>query len=178
MRKRLCAVLVVLGAVGAAVATTAPAEAQTPPPMVAFWTRNRSVSFTSSFRNCPDIRYNTPSSVQVPRGETRVHHQAWFNCWQGSQEIVGDLYTHAMYRSDGRVEAQYELRVRVNWGGGTVWCGSIWASREGMWVNDHFTMFWYTPLASASRGQMINLDCQHQGTVGAYFRLDEGRGTF
>jgi hypothetical protein len=182
MTKRVCALLLVFTAFGAVVGTTAPAEAQTPPAQVAFWTRNRSVSFTSNFVHCYDWQYNTGTRVLVPRGSSTVAQDSWYVCrnLQTGQEIVADLFVHAGYRSDGWTSRQYELRVRVNWGGGTVHCGSIWGTTWlARYVNSGFTMFWSQAMVtSTTDGSWRYLNCQHMGNVGMYFRVEEGLGTW
>lgn len=173
--------LIVLGALGTMVGTTAPAEAQTPPAQVAFWTRNRSVSFTSNNVFCNDWRYDTASRVLVPRGGSTSWHDSTFTCrnLQTGWEIVADLHPHASYRADnGLASVQYELRVRVNWGGGTVWCGSAWTPSHGRHFNEGFTMFWNGTSESSTDFSYIWLDCQHQGNVGVYFRAERGFGTW
>jgi hypothetical protein len=181
LKKKACALLFVFTAFGGVVGTVAPAEAQTPLTQVAFWTRNRSVSFTSNNVYCNNWRYDTASRFMVQRGTSVRQPDSWFVCKNLTTgwEIVGDLFVHASYSANGWAQSRYELNVRVNWGGGTVWCGpSAWSQWQGTWADQHFTMFWSAGATSSTDGSWTWVNCQHQGNVGVYFRADRGFGTF
>lgn len=186
MRKRVCAVLVVLGALGTMVGTTtAPADAQALQG-VRWGQRYRSVSFQVPGGACYDVRYDPATWVDVPYGQYREPHQVTFTCGDiptNGKVFVGELYTHAEVGFNFWAWAEYRLEVRVDTRSGSTYCGRVTA---WSWLNDYFegheTFVWSQAAATSANGApgegYVRLNCGSHGNINVRLKVEEGRGTF
>ena len=194
MKKRVCALLVVLGALGTVVGSATPVDAQTGPQGVVFGERYRVVSWITPAGNCIDTRYDPERFVQVPYGQYREPYLGYWSCGRadGSLTFIGDWYTHAELGFNGWAWAEYRLHVYALTGSGartncatasggpvTAWS---WLNRS---VTQHFPFFWSQAAASSLNGPntsdsngYVRLNCGRHGSIRVYIRASEGIGTF
>jgi hypothetical protein len=183
MRKRVCALLVVLGAFGTMVGSVAPADAQTGPQGVKWGQRYRSVSFKTPLGACYDIRVDGATYTDVPYGQYREPFQAWFTCGNGTKTFAADLYTHAETGFDGWGWAEYRLEVRVDTAAGSTYCGRVTAwSWLNRYITGHETFQWSQAAATSANGApgegYRRLNCGSHGNIDVRVKVEEGRGTF
>jgi hypothetical protein len=184
LRKRLCALLVVLGALGTMVGSAGPVDAQAGPQGVRFGERFRVVSWETPIGNCYDTRYDRETYADVPYGQYREPYLGEWTCGNSSKTFVGDWYTHAEVGFTGWAWAEYQLRVYVRTASGArTNCGTVTA---WSWLNDYYTestpFVWSQAAATSGNGSpgdgFVRLNCGRHGSIRVYTRTSEGRGTF
>ena len=183
MRKRVGALLVVLGALGTLVGSATPADAQAGPQGVRFGERFRVVSWETPIGNCYDTRYDRETFVDVPFGQYREPYLGEWTCSNASKTFVGDWVTHAEVGFNGWAWAEYRLRVYVRTASGNTNCGTVTAwSWLNSSVTQSFPFYWSQAAATSGNGSpgdgFVRLNCGRHGNIRVYTRTSEGRGTF